>query len=503
MQTFTKQLFGSFHIARAKIFKEMVSMKNYKKAAALLMALTMTTAVTACGGGDGGSDSANATTAEETTTTESQTEWTGDNIEVEGLDENEKGDVDISGQTIKYLGISDINPTNSNPERSVPLTLFEDTYGAKVEYIATTSSTKFTDLANLIMSGDSPDIFLYEWMAFPYGVSKGQYQPIDDLVDFSKPMWEDMKGVADDFVMGGKHYVAPLGYRFYDSQVLMYNADLFESEGIDDPKELYESDAWDWDAFVSTMKKFVDNDPENRYGIAGWWSNAFVFTAGETLVQYDGNTFTNNINSPALEKAEFMLEDMTKNKLILNGWINPSEAFTSDTLAFYGMGTWAFNDAQKSMEEYDIQIVPFPKAPDSDTYYVSNALHSYMWVKGSDKADAVKIWFECCRRENYDEQYTEVTKAKLLENNPYWTSEKYDFIMDLYDPDKFTQVFDYAYGISDMMSNTDAGGAIVQIIYEGIANENEYSNWTQIKNEYSTIIDQELKTINESIAAAG
>lgn len=171
-----------------KIFKEMVLMKNYKKAAALLMALTMTAAVTACGGGDSGSDSANATTTEATTTTESQTEWTGDNIEVEGLDEEEKGDVDISGQTIKYLGISDINPTNSNPERSVPLTLFEDTYGAKVEYIATTSSTKFTDLANLIMSGDSPDIFLYEWMAFPYGVSKGQYQPIDDLVDFSKPM---------------------------------------------------------------------------------------------------------------------------------------------------------------------------------------------------------------------------------------------------------------------------------------------------------------------------
>ncbi len=479
------------------IIKEMfVKMVSYKKIfAAALAAASAASMLTACGGGNGSSET---TAAEETTTTESQTEWTGDNIEVEGLDESEKGDVDISGQTITFLGITDLNPTNSNPERSVPVTLFEDTYGAKIEYIATSSSTKFNDLANLIISGDSPDIFLYEWMAFPYGVNKGQYQPIDDLVDFSDPMWADMKDVADDFTMDGKHYVAPLGYRFSDSQVLMYNKTLYEEEGLEDPMELYQNDAWDWDKFISIMKAYVDNDPENRYGIAGWWSNAFVFTSGETLVQYDGTTFTNNINSSAIEKAEHVLEDMNKNKLIRIGWTAQGDAFTGDGNAFYGMGTWAYNDAQKSVPDQEIEIVPFPKAPDSDTYYVSNALHSYMWVKGSDKADAVKVWFECCRREYYDEQYKEITKEKFLANNPYWTAEKYDFVMNLYDPSKFTQVFDYAYGISDRMSNTDnwESPAVVSIVYEGIANENEYSDWTQIKNEYETIIDQELKTVN-------
>ncbi len=40
--------------------------------------------------------------------------------------------------------------------------------------------------------------------------------------------------------------------------------------------------------------------------------------------------------------------------------------------------------------------------------------------------------------------------------------------MDFYDSEKFTQVFDYGYGISTVMSDT-TDGAISSDIYEGIA----------------------------------
>ncbi len=459
---------------------------NTKKILAALTALCCAMSVTACGSGD--TDNA---TEETTTTTESQTEWTGDNITLAPVEEPEP-EVDISGQTITYLGIADINPTNSSPERSVALTLFEDNYGAKVIYKPTTPSTKFDNLATDILGGTPPDIFLYEWMAFPYGVSQGQYQSIDSLVDFSDPLWQDMEGVADDFVMNGEHYVAPLGYRFSDIQVLMYNRTNYENEGLDDPYELYLNGEWDWDAFTSIMKQYVETDPLNRKGIAGWWSNAFVFTSGETVVNYDGTKFTNNINSPAIEKAQMVLEDLTKNELIQTGWTSDSAAFADDKLAFYGMGTWAYQNAQANRSDCEIQIVPFPKAPGSDTYYTSNALHSYMWVKGSEKADAVKIWLECCRKEYVEESYVEAAKAKFLENNESWTEEMYDLVMEFYDPDKFTQVFDYGYGISTMMSSTDSGnGAIISDIYEGIAN-GVVENWAQMKDTYSGIIDEEL-----------
>ena len=264
-------------------------MKNYKKLLAAALAVSMTASLTACGSGnDGGSADTSAT--EEITTTE-KTEWTGDNIAVETEEGELDTDVDISGKTLKWMGIYDLNPTNDSPERSAELALFEDTYGASIEYIPTTSDKRFDDLATAIVGGTSPDIFIYEWRTFPYDISKGQYQPIDSLIDWEDPMWADVKGEADKFLWNGEHYIAPLGYATSDTQILMYNTRIVEEEGLDDPYELYLNGEWDWDTFTGMMKTFVEVDPSTRYGIGGWWANAFVYTAGETMVTYDGSTF--------------------------------------------------------------------------------------------------------------------------------------------------------------------------------------------------------------------
>ncbi len=462
-------------------------MKTKKRIISGLLSFAIIASLSAC------ADS--SSNIETTGTTEKETEWTGDNVTLEIVEEPSVEEIDITGQSIIFLGTADINPKNSNPERDVPLTLFEDVYGAKVEYWPTTYNTKYDDLATNIVGGTPPDIFLYEWMAFPYGVSKGQYQSIDKIIDFSNPLWSDMKSVADDFVMNGEHYVAPLGYRFKDTQVLMYNRDLYETEGLEDPYDLYLEGKWDWDAFTSVMKKYVDNDTENRIGIAGWWANAFVFTAGETMVTYDGNKFYNNINSPSIEKAQFVLEDLAKNGMIADGWVSDSEAFAVDKYAFYGMGTWAYANAQKNRDDVTIQIVPFPKQPNTEINYVSNALHSYMWVKGSEKADAVRIWLECCRKEYAEPTYVDAAKAKWLTNYPSWTDEMYELVMDFYDSSKFTQVFDYGYGISQTMSNTDAEGAIIAILYEGVS-KGVVEDWIQCKEEYSVMVDEELAVYN-------
>ena len=60
---------------------------NYKKLTAGILALSLTASLTAC---VGSSDSGSATTGDTTTadvTTTAATEWTGDDIEVDALDE--------------------------------------------------------------------------------------------------------------------------------------------------------------------------------------------------------------------------------------------------------------------------------------------------------------------------------------------------------------------------------------------------------------------------------
>lgn len=425
----------------------------------------------------------------ETTTTTSRTEWTGDNIEVTIDEEAVDTTVDISGQTLKWMGIYDLNPTNDSNERSVELAIFEDTYGAKIQDIHTTSATRFDDLATAIMGGDPPDIFIYEWRSFPYDTQKGQFQPVDSIIDWTDPMWADVKDTADVFTWKNEHYLAPLGYATSDTQVLMYNKTTVEEEGLDDPYELYLEGKWDWNAFLNIMKKYVDSG-DSRYGICGWWENAFVYTSGDTLISYDGEKYVNNLYSDKIERAQNVLREVAVNELFKTGWFQGSNVFTeAETPLFYGMGTWAYNDVAKANPDDVIQIVPFPRDPEQDKDYFSANIAAYMWVKGSENADCVKTWLNINRLVNYDPQYTVVTKEKFLQNNQYWSSEMYDVAMNFYDPEKFTFAFDYGFGLgTDMEANMNS-------LYYDVAN-GKYESWSQLREEYKNIVDEIISQYN-------
>jgi len=386
--------------------------KTYAKILAGVMAAASAFSLSACSD-DAGSGSTDTVPTESTT---AKTEWTGDNIEVTVAEDAVNSDINIEGQTLKWMGFYDLNPTNDNPERSAEVAIFEDTYGAKIEYIPTTTDQQYNDLATAVLGGTSPDIFVYDFRAFPYDISKGMYQPIDSLVDWNDPLWAEVKDAADNFIWNGEHYVAPFSYRFDDYVILMYNKSTVEEMGADDPYELYLENKWDWNAFTSIMEEFQGGD-ESLYGISGFWANSFVYTAGDVIVNYDGSKFSNNLYSPKLEKAQGVIADMFAKGLIKRGWVGPEAAFPSNDCLFYAMGTWAYAGAAESMPDDVIQIVPFPRNPDLDDYYMNKILFSHMWVKGSDNADCVKVWFNINRMVNTEEQYLKVKKEKFLANN--------------------------------------------------------------------------------------
>ena len=163
------------------------------------MSVSMMFSLGACSGSsDGGS------TDGDTTTTAGRTKEE-DEVTVADLGEKYPNDVDISGQEIVWMADYDINPSN-NDDRSVALTLFEDTYGGKVKWIQTTSATKFDDLANKIMSDEQVDMFPYEWSCLPNGVYKDQYEPLDDYINLKAKVETrmkivDMTATGDDNIL--------------------------------------------------------------------------------------------------------------------------------------------------------------------------------------------------------------------------------------------------------------------------------------------------------------
>ncbi len=471
-------------------------MKNYKKTLAGILALSMTLGVASCGK-SGGSDSA-ASSDESFEVTE--------NVEVQ-----QSTDVtpipDGAEKTLIYLGENDINPTKANPEKSTEITLFEQ-QGGKVEFKSTTNEKRFDDLAMLIQANkDVPDMFKYEWLAFPSQVVRDMYQPIDDIVDFDSDLWSGVKNTADQYTLNGKHYVAPLS--FAASAMLCYDRDVIDSEGLDAPYDLYLNGEWNFSAFHDIMADYVNNAPADttRYGANGFFYQHIVQQTGKTFVTYDPekNEYASNLMDPDIENAEDFLYNLRKEGLLLDGWIGSAGDCFNQNCLFYGMGIWAYTGKTLGPKEEDHwEVVPMPQYDSNPQKITTSDMIAYMWVKGSTKNDAMKTWFECNRVAQLKPEYQEAGKEKFLENNPYWTEDMYQVTVDVVSDD-YLMLFDYAFGVSSALGDRkqfDGNQCLVDYLYKGATVPDENGNqktWASIREEYGPTVDSNIKELNQKV----
>jgi multiple sugar transport system substrate-binding protein len=291
----------------------------------------------------------------------------------------------------------------------------------------------------------------------------------------------------------------------------MYDYNVIENEGLDDPYELYQNGEWNWDTWYEMMDTFCSNatQDETRYGINGWFQTQLIQQTGKTMVTYDQdtNTFISNIDDPDIERAENLLYDIGKKGFVDTDWKGTaSNALKDGNTLFFCMGTWAMTGNNGPKDGDDWRVVPVPSDPNTDEKYMTSDMTAYMWVKGSDKADAVKCWYECCRIANTDETYLENGKEKFLNANPNWTEEMYQVYLDA-SSSAYTQVFDYGYGISGTLSDDNSnedGNCVTRKLYE-FTNKTDDSGhqytWSELRETYSATVDSELKSINEAVAA--
>lgn len=427
-------------------------------------------------------------------------------VDTSGSQDYFANDPDISGQTIQWLCYYDLNPTG-NDDRSNALTIFEDQRGGKIEWISTTYETMFDDLANRLLSGDPVDMVPYEWDAVPNGVYKNQYEPLGDYIDMDDPLWADVKGLADTMKYKGEYYIVPFGLK--DPVCITYSRTMMEDEGLDDPYELYLEGKWDWDAFMDMMKTFVNNadDGDTRYGCTGWMGPALLQSSGDTVVTYDGTKFSNNIMSPKIEQAELMIEEIANSNLYDAAW---HSYFPDDgSSLFYAMAPWALSESNGKNPDSDIFIVPFPKMPGTDEYFLCCSFAANMLVKNSDKGDAVAQYVKCERIAATDPTYTEAAKEKALiptqnasgEKIKFLTAEQYDVLQEYQNPANVTPVFDFGNGMGTRMTSETYDyntRGVMKNLQDALITkyEGSPSTWAELRDAWKAVIDEEIAKFN-------
>lgn len=396
-------------------------------------------------------------------------------IPVETVNETEEK---FENETIRFMSDYDLNPSGVN-SRSIALTLFEDVYGGKIEWVPTTRQTMYDDLSKAVLGGEEIDMFPYMDNAVPYGVSKDYFEPMDEFIDLNDDMWSDMKRLADKMALDGKHYAVPTD--IIDPTVLIYSRKAVKDAGFEDPYKLYTESKWDWDTFVKMMKEF------DGTGCAGFIGQGIIQSTGQTYVNYDGSTFTSNLENEDIAKAGEIVEQ-------ISGPMYDSEWYDTldDDILFLGIGSWAIPQSNKANKDADVFFVPFPSA-DGSGKNITADINSKLLVKGSEKGKAVAAYLKCERLAATEEKYITAQKNAAIEKG--FTEEQYNFLEEIKNPDNV--VFDFSYGMSGKISNLTADyktrGAVNNIndaILTGYSDAPD--SWEDIRNSFKKVIESEI-----------
>ncbi len=502
-------------------------MKMKRIAAAALAACTVL-GVSACGNGSRDPGTGSTTPADTTTTTAGMQNVDFEEAEVVEIDENQE-----TG-TIKILIYYDLVTQDADL-----VDLFETRYGGSIEQeICGSGAAYFEKLGTLVASDLSPDIVRYEWMSFPHGISRNMYTPVDSYIDLESDLWIDMKEIADQFVYNGKHFYVP--YRISSNFALNYNRVVLDEYGLQDPMELYHNGTWTWTAFKDLITEWCNID-DTHIGYTGVSAMSFVSTTGTKLIEVKDTEIINNLKSENVQRAMEFVEDLSRQGLTGEGYVDPGQAFTDGKLLFLGMEpTWTYGAACESLYknnvEYDMAFVPFPKDDNADQYYLAYDSFGYMIPSGSKNVKGAVDWITLCRTEETDPENVAEAKANatdsstkyypkcaeckysFVENetedldtcpecntarrvkfNAYYSEEQYEVLMDLITPSrgKFSFLFDNCKGF-----NSDLGN-----IFEGMGESSLMDgplyydiSFTQLREENYNMVESILNEYRERMA---
>ncbi len=493
-------------------------MRNFKKAAAAVLALvSAVTAFSSCSASTTSSGTASST-AQSTGETQKQM---SENEDVKSAVENvsaseEYKDIEVDTK-IKWMAWWKIQ------EASPAVELFKSMYGVPENNpegyqsekeddvfvnINVSYDDRYTGLAKLVQSDDSPDCFPFEINNYPYSVYQNLFQSVDGVLDFTTDDWADYKDVIDMFNWGGKNYCPIMDLSI--NTLLWYRTSVVEQAGLEDPWELFEKGEWTWEKFLEMSREFTDVD-NGMYAIDGFNpENAFVATTGTPLISLEDGKLVSNLNNGNIEKCMDMLRlfDDTQEGLrypreILNGWSPSYNEWVNGNVLFFEDGTWRYEEhwykykKKQKWDDDEISFVPFPKMDGSDVYYHAMKQDSIMLVAGSKNIDGYKAWIYANLLSTKDEDVKAAARQQLIEEYD-WTETLLDRLDILKDPDTFTPVFDFKNGIGSDIASTNSADNPVEMLtkYPYMNGETYVSIRESVQGQIETRIDE----MNESVS---
>lgn len=263
------------------------------------------------------------------------------------------------------------NPQTFDPVWSV-IPAFEAETGVKVNVVAVEWGDMISTAASRVGNGEPVDLVQANDQSFPVYPARKIVQPIAQYLDLSKDCFYD--SVTNAFSFGGEAYaagndVSPL--------VMYYNVDMFEANGVDLPRDLYEAGEWTWENFRRLCNELTvdtDNDGEDDQFGFGYWDTdyvSFLASNGTSNLIYnaDGTIATGYLTDAGIETMTFLQECYTIDKCMWPESGNDSftAGWKNGKLAMSMEFAYAYLSQQINGElPFEVNWVPMPQGPSGE-----------------------------------------------------------------------------------------------------------------------------------------
>ncbi len=467
--------------------KHLMSKKMFGRILCVALALVMVLCCAACGSGKTSSDEVIGG---------GKYDVVGQGGKEPTLDELKKElnlpDVKITGDKVTYLNW---HPAEylTDPARTfhhVNL-LLQKYYGCTLEFITTTYEQLPTKAAQLVLSGQSPDIIFYKSADDPGFVYSNVVQPIDDHVDVKSKYYDDIREQMESLAIGGKHYFIN-GGKIINNGVVIYNKQMFTDIGEKTPLELYREGKWTWSKFRELSKKLtVDANGDGTPEVFGcYYDELYIYTScGEDFVKFaEDGTAINNMKSARISSAMNLIQNIGK-----SGDNSRGGKIADQTCAMHWAENYQIQNYSKFYENGTMEFAPSPKMDGASKYIVPGRL-SGDWLAAGAKNPGGAIAYSLCGKILQYSSYYKPVYDKINSELVFYTEEQKELIEELQDFDKFTPVPSRMEGVG----NWDTSGMFSML--DEIA---EWGTpWTTCLEKYYAAFQAEVDRANELRAAS-
>lgn len=480
-----------------------------KRVFCMLLAVVMLLAIAGCSSKETGSDNSDATTTDsavendalsgndELSSTESKTESKNPSKGTQladddrGLDEVGLPHLDIKSSKVRILNWADPSELK-DPESTMYQfnTLMKKYYKCQVTYITTTYEELPVRAAQLVMSGQSPDLIFYKEADYPNFINKNIAQPVDQYIDFSNKYFAAYKPGFDQMKINGKYYLMVTSVE--NDGYVFYWKNKFKDIGEKTPLELYKNGQWTWDKFRQVSKALTvdsnsDGVPE-QYG--SFIQPMYYYTAfGEDMVKFNADgSVSNNIESKAVAKAMDLLYNTGAKGDNSRLQTYKSKDFENGKVVMMLNQKYLIYNYAEQFRAGTIEFAPFPKDSTSSAYTAPGRVGAFWMAKNAPNPGGAVAYIAISSMLKNDAAY----KAKQNKFN----QEKYGInasmaalVEEMNNQSKFKLTNQLMMGVGNWYSN-GMWNCVDDVAVKG-------TPWSTVMAKYKPVLEAECATANK------